>query len=115
VKGRTSGLDVCVSTVASFDDVLAAQRMLAGIVGSRVHLRGFRAGTAELVIRVSAREVPVILEALREASGARFVVAETRRGCVELWMRERVRDTEASNIPASSIARPLPLQGLTPG
>jgi hypothetical protein len=114
VKGRTGELGVCVSTLTSFDDVLAAQRMLAGIVGPRVHLRGFRAGTADLVIRVAVREVPIVLEALREASGARFVVAETRRGCIELWMREPVRDREAS-IPASAIARPVPLQGLTPG
>lgn len=113
MKGRTGELEVCVSTLTSFDDVLAAQRMLSGIVGPHVQLRGFRAGTADLVVRVADREVPIVLEALREASGARFVVAETHHGRVELWMRELVH--EPTPLPASPVARPLPLQGLTPG
>lgn len=113
MKGRRGELVVCVSTLASFDDVLVAQRMLSGIVGPRVQLRGFCAGTADLVIRVAEREIPVIVEALRDASGPRFVVAETHRGRIEVWMRDPVRVTPA--IAASSAARPLPLQGLTPG
>lgn len=113
MKGRRGELVVCVSTLASFDDVLAAQRMLSGIVGPRVQLRGFCGGTAELVIRVPEREIPVIVDALRDASGPRFVVAETHRGRVEVWMRDAVRVPVA--MPASPAARPLPIQGLTPG
>lgn len=115
MKGRTGELEVSVSTLTSFDDVLAAQRMLAGIVGTHVHLRGFRAGTADLVIQVAGREVPIVLEALRDGSGARYVVAETHRGRVELWVREPVADPAPTTLPPSPIGRPLPLRGLTPG
>jgi len=99
VQGRLRELEVAVSVCASFDDVLAAERVLAGIVGPHVRLRSFRAGTAVLVARVPERDVQFVMEALRDGCGRVFSVSETRRGHIELW-----------SLPA-----PLPVRGLTPG
>lgn len=116
MKGRLRELEVAVSVCASFEDVLAAERVLAGIVGPRVRLRSFRAGTAVLVARVSEREAPFVIDALRDGCGRFFSVSETRRDRIELWSRDPVvQEAATAPLRLPALPRPLPVRGLTPG
>lgn len=88
MKGSVRELEVAVSVCASLEDAMSAQRVLAGVVGSQVWLRSFKAGVAVFAVRVADRSLPLIVEALREGCGERFTVSETRHGRLEMWTRD---------------------------